>query len=129
MNFFDLKVKARGKKNLLDIDTKQIFFNFLKFCIGYFIYLHFICCPSSLFPLSKPPILFLSHCLYEGAPTYPPTPALCWGYQATKTPRPSLPLCQKRQSSKQIFKSIIFAKLLACSLPTTNMKINLQGCV
>ena len=40
---------------------------------GYFIYFHFICYPSSQFPLHKTPIFFPSPCLYEGA-LLPPSP-------------------------------------------------------
>ena len=66
--------------------------------MGYFIYLHFKCCPPSWFPLCKYPITSPLPCLYEGAPplTHPllshrSSIPLHWGVKPPQDQGPPLP--------------------------------------
>jgi hypothetical protein len=89
------------------VSVTAFIFSFLSFFKGYFIYLHFKCCPPSWFPLRKHPITSplplplwgCSPCLYEGPPplTHPLLShrsriPLHWGIKPPQDQGPPLPL-------------------------------------
>ena len=78
-------------------DTEWCIF-LIYFFIGYFIYLHFRCCPLPSFP-SANPVPFPSPCFFEGVPSpihpllpHCPSIPLCWGIKPPQHQGPPLPL-------------------------------------